>query len=241
MRGHFVVGSFQAFVEPNIYADKSSLVLEWLLQIGMDKSTFSIREVAKDTGVSLGLVQMVFGYLIMHGYLHAEGIRTAKTFSNKKPQLLLSSWLEHYSIIKKCKMRTYHTGLQDRAEVMAVLKKSSLRQKTALALHSAAEALGCQNTNLSTVELYLLEPPLRPLIEQLLQLEPQERGYEVLLIEPYYKSMLYTHLSSQNGALLCASPLLTFIDLYHFPLRGREQAEFLAERIASLKRVYRKP
>lgn len=240
MRGHFVVGSFQAFVEPNIYADRSSLVLEWLLQTGIKKQNFSIREVAKDTSVSLGLVQMVFGFLIMHGYLHAEGIRTAKTFSNKKPQLLLSSWLEHYSIIKKCRLRTYRTGLQDRTEVMAVLKKSRLKQKTALALHSAAEALGCQNTNLSTIELYLLEPPVRSQIEELLQLEPQERGYEVLLIEPYYKSMLNAHISMQSGPLLCASPLLTFLDLYHFPLRGREQAEFLAERVASLKRIYKR-
>lgn len=240
MRGHFVVGSFQAFVEPNIYADKSSLVLDWLLQVGIEKQNFSIREVAKDTAVSLGLVQMVFGFLVMHGYLQAEGIRTAKTFSNKKPQLLLSSWLEHYSIIKKCRLRTYRTGLQDRAEVLAVLKKSSLRQKTALALHSAAEALGCQNTNLATVELYLLEPPLRPQIEELLLLEPQERGYEVLLIEPYYKSMLNAHMSMQSGSLFCASPLLTFLDLYHFPLRGQEQAVFLAERVASLKRIYKK-
>ena len=222
MTKHFVIGSFQALVEPNIYADKSSLILAWLLQVGFERQNFSIREVAKETGVSLGLVQMVFGFLIMHGYLHAEGIRTAKTFSNKKPQLLLSSWLEHYSIIKKCRLRTYRTGLQNRAEVMAVLKESSLKQKTVLALHSAAEALGCSNTNLATVELYLLEPPLRPQIEELLQLEPQERGYEVLLIEPYYKGLLHAHMSLQTNSLLCASPLLTFIDLFHFPLRGRE-------------------
>ena len=31
MDGRFLVGSHQGLTEPNIYADKSSLVLEWLL------------------------------------------------------------------------------------------------------------------------------------------------------------------------------------------------------------------
>jgi hypothetical protein len=35
-----------------------------------------------------------------------------------------------------------------------------------------------------------------------------------------------------------SSSLLTFLDLYHFPLRGEEQAEFMAERISELKRIY---
>lgn len=34
--------------------------------------------------------------------------------------------------------------------------------------------------------------------------------------------------------------LLAFLDLYHFPLRGREQAEFMAERVLDLKRIYKK-
>jgi hypothetical protein len=29
------------------------------------------------------------------------------------------------------------------------------------------------------------------------------------------------------------------LDLYHFPLRGQEQAEFMAERVHELKRIYK--
>ncbi len=87
-------------------------------------------------------------------------------------------------------MRTYRSGFQDKAELLEALKKSNLKQKVALALHSAAEAHGCKNTNLNTLELYLLDPLVRPQLEKKLLLEPQERGYEVLLIEPYYKSLL---------------------------------------------------
>jgi hypothetical protein len=33
--------------------------------------------------------------------------------------------------------------------------------------------------------------------------------------------------------------LLTFLDLYHFPLRGQEQAEFIAGRAQEMKRIYK--
>lgn len=246
MKGKYLIGSNTVLAEPNIYADKSSLVLEWLLLIGVEKEQFSIRELVNDTGISLGQVQKVFGVLTMNGCLQTEGLRTAKKFMIKKPQILLKGWLEHYSIMKKCKMRNYRTGFQGRERVLDALKKSGLDSKVALALHSAAEAFGYKNTNLETLELYLFEPNLHLQLEETLQLEPQERGYEVLLIEPYYKSMLNrsTDLSKskehKSNSFFNSPFLLTFLDLYHFPLRGREQAEFMAERIAALKQIYKK-
>jgi hypothetical protein len=238
MKGQFLVSSNETPAESNIYADKSSLILDWLLRIGIDKEEFSLREVAKDLRISPGLVQRVFGVLISKGFLQTEGVRTAKTFFFKKPSLLLKSWIEHYSIIKKCKMLTYASGLQGKEELLETLKKSTLCHKVALALHSAAEAHECKNTNLHTLELYMLDPTIKPKLEKTLQLEPQERGYEVLIIEPYYKSLLTSSLVSCKGMPTC-SPLLTFLDLYHFPLRGLEQAEFMAERIPELNRIYK--
>jgi hypothetical protein len=91
---------------------------------------------------------------------------------------------------------------------------------------------------LDTLELYLLDPTIRPKLENVLQLEPQERGYEVLLIEPYYKSLV--ELGESSGKNIGISPvLLTFLDLYHFPLRGQEQAEFMAKRLSDLKCIYK--
>ena len=87
-------------------------------------------------------------------------------------------------------MRTYRSGFQDKAELLEALKKSNLSNKVALALHSAAEVHGYKNTNLNTLELYILDPLVRSQLKKKLLLEPQERGYEVLLIEPYYKSLL---------------------------------------------------
>ena len=237
MKGRFLVSSNEDPAEGNVYADKSSLVLDWLLREGLSKESFSLREVAKEAGVSLGLVQRVFNILVLKGLLQVEGVRTAKRFSFNKPKELLESWLEHYSIVKKCKIRTYRSALSGKSEWFKALKKSGLEQNVILALHSAAEALGLKNTNLEGLELYVLDPSIRAKLENALQLEPQERGYEVLLIEPYYESLLNLEVSSGKSIRACPA-FLTFLDLYHFPLRGREQAEFMAERIPELNRCF---
>lgn len=239
MEGRFLLGSNEKPVEGNIYSDKSAVVLDWLLREGIKSRELSVRNVSKEAGVSLGSVQRVFGTLVLKGILQVEGIRTAKKFFLKDPKRLLEDWLEHYSIVKKCKMRTYRSGFQDKIELSEAIKKSNLSNKVALALHSAAEVHGYKNTNLNTLELYLLDPLIRPQLEKKLLLEPQERGYEVLLIEPYYKSLLKNTCNS-NLDINVSPSILTFLDLYHFPLRGQEQAEFMAERLPELKRIYKR-
>jgi len=238
MEGRFLIGSNEKPLEGNIYSDKSAVVLDWLLRDGIKNRELSVRNVSKEAEISLGSVQRVFKTLVLKGILQVEGIRTAKKFYLKDPKRLLESWLEHYSIVKKCKMRTYRSGFQAKAELLEAIKKSNLRDKVALALHSAVEAHGYKNTNLNTLELYMLDPLIRPLLEKKLLLEPQERGYEVLLIEPYYKSLL-KNTCDLNLDINVSPSILTFLDLYHFPLRGQEQAEFMAERLPELKRIYK--
>jgi hypothetical protein len=240
MKGRFLVSSNEDPAEGNVYADKSSLVLDWLLREGLSKEGFSLREVAKEAGVSLGLVQRVFNILVLKGLLQVEGVRTSKRFSFNKPKELLESWLEHYSIVKKCKIRTYRSALSGKSEWFKALKKSGLEQDVILALHSAAEALGLKNTSLEGLELYILDPSIRAKLESALQLEPQERGYEILLIEPYYKMLIKQNKKDGKEIGICPL-LLTFLDLYHFPLRGQEQAEFIAQRAPELKRIYKSP
>ncbi len=69
MKGRFLIGSNEKSVQGNIYSDKSSLILDWLLREGMNNQEFSLRNLAKEIGVSLGLVQRVFEILISKGIL----------------------------------------------------------------------------------------------------------------------------------------------------------------------------
>ncbi len=229
MKGRFLLGSNEMSEKGNIYADKSAIILEWLLREGINRKEFSLREIAKGCPVSIGLVQRVLKILVMYGIVLVEGIRTSKKFVFNKSKLLLENWVREYSILKKCKLWTYRSAIENKEEVIGMLKKKKLDQKVAWALHSAAEGHQCKNSNLHTTELYLLDPLIREKVEKALQLRPQETGYEVLLIEPYYKSLLRFGKETYKGIKI-SSVLLTFLDLYHFPLRGHEQAEFLAER-----------
>ena len=117
---------------------------------------------------------------------------------------------------------------------MEALKQSELQGQIVFALHSAAELHGCKCTNLNTTEMYLMDSSSRTKIEKALQLEHQEHGYEVLLIEPYYTALL----ERTDTLFRASSPLLTFLDLFHFPLRGREQAEGMVQKIPELRRIY---
>ena len=244
MKGSFLISSNSSEIDRNIFANKSSLILQWLLVIGIEKEQFSIREVAKECNLSLGLAQRVFKMLTLKGYVHVEGLRTSKKFRLKKPEALLKTWLDNYNIVEKCKMWTYRSAFQNKEQIFQTLIKNNLEKKVILALHSAAEAYGYKNTNLNTIELYILQSDLRLKIEEKLLLEPQEKGYDILLIEPYYKSILNSFSQSCKLStkinLLCSPILLTYLDLHNFPLRGKEQAEFMAERIEKLKKIYKK-
>lgn len=241
MKGRFLLTTFsKSVVERNIYADKSALVLEWVLLKGVDKAEFSLREVALDTGIGLGTVHRVFESLVLKGYLQTIGIRTSKKFRVINATALLQEWIESYSLVKKCRMYSYGTAFQTREQIVEALKKAGLDQQVVLALHSSAEAHGCKNTNLQQLELYMVEPSKRQKLEKALKLIPKERGYDVLLVEPYYKALISREGSSLEKNLKSASPLLTFLDLYHFPLRGIEQAEYMARKIPQLKRIYKK-
>ena len=87
----------------------------------------------------------------------------------------------------------------------------------------------------------MLSPSKREELEKLLYLEHQERGYEVLLIAPYYKDIIKYDFERESASTtidthLKSSPIiLTYLDLYHFALRGQEQADFILERTELLR------
>ena len=118
-----------------------------------------------------------------------------------------------------------------------MIRKSDLTELTVAALHSASDLYKCKNSNLETLELYVPDIKNKSMIEKVLHLEPQNRGYDVLLIEPYYKHMVRSCLQPEKQ-LHQTRPILTYLDLFHFPLRGIEQAEYLAENIEEIKRIF---
>jgi hypothetical protein len=141
--------------EINVFADKSASILEWLLVKGIEKRSFSLSEVMRDLGVSIGLVQKVFNQLVLYGYLKTTGSRTSKKFILSKPKSLLISWTESYNLMKKCKTWTYSSPYRCRKKMFEILKDSDLAEQVIVALHSSSDLFKCSHSNLETLELYI--------------------------------------------------------------------------------------
>jgi predicted transcriptional regulator len=218
----------------NIFADKSALLLHSLLHL-KEEEKFQIREIARSLSLSHGLVQRVVYQLVHAGIIESEGQRTAKKYRMIRSGKLLRQWISMYSILKKCILYNYASAYSVK-EIEKILKAGKINNHV-LALHSATRFYKYSFTNLSTLELYIHSDEDRITLEKKLYLEPQETGYKVLLIKPYYKSILYNNSISHAGMKL-SSPILTFLDLYDFPLRGREQAEYLLRKHPALEHLY---
>ena len=235
-----VIPKKQSNTEIDLFADKSGLILYWLLKYG-ENQELSVREISRQLKVSLGLTQRVVEALVKNGVLSVKGVRTSKEYGLKNPAKLFRLWLNHYDLLKKCKVWTYDSGFSSKEELMYALKQSKLKDHVTLTLHSAADALGFKNTNIETLELYIDDLDIKDELESKLDLTPKERGYQVLLVKPYYKAILeFENFQSKAAGLRIEPELLAVLDLFHFPLRGREQAEQIIKKTVFLKGIYEK-
>ncbi|MBC7420368.1 MAG: hypothetical protein H7328_06525 [Bdellovibrio sp.] len=219
-------------IEIDIYSNKSSLILFWLLayHIQIQKDGFSINELSRLTGTSIGLVHKVVKQLEYIGIITSKGLRTNKKFYLKYPDKLLIDWIKEYNLIKKTKTKGF--AFFDR-------KSNAGKLNLVPALHTAsAEYFNLKTTNLRPQEYYLLNWDRLAKISNQLSLVELDRGYEVLLIKPYY-SALIERVSSEIQKEIWMKPyaFLTVLDLLHFPVRGIEQAEALFRKMDDIKSI----
>lgn len=217
-------------IEIDIYSNKSSLILFWLLvnHDQMLKVGFAVNELARLTGTSAGLAHKVIKQLEYIGIITSKGLRTNKKFYLKLPGQLLVSWVKEYNLIKKTKTKGF-----------AAFDTNDSKLKLIPALHTAsAEYFKTKTTNLRLQEFYFLNwDKLTKTIDQL-KLQELDRGYEVLLIKPYYSTLIERmNDEAQKETWMKPYALLTVLDLLHFPVRGIEQAETLFRKTDYIKSI----
>ncbi len=221
-------------IEIDIYSNKSSLLLFWLLcnHSVAEKDGFSVNALARDIGLSVGLTHKVIKQLVYNGIVIAKGLRTNKRFYLKLPKKLLTDWILHYSLIKKTKTKGFAAPAAKITEVE--IKKLGLIP----ALHTAAEYFHIKSTNLRSKEYYVRSWEDLPKAIAHLDLQELDRGYELLLVKPYYSSLIEKIATSKKQSHWDkAYTLLTILDLYYFPIRGGEQAEVIFQKNEFLKSI----
>lgn len=220
------IKDIQAIHDP--FGKKGALALFWALsRTGVERSeTFSINELAKLLNSSSSTAHRSISTLAQVGIFRAEGVRTSKRYSLKKPDELLKLWIRNYKFNRKVKK--LQLGISNPVDFQK--KKNELLSVYSIpALHTAAKNIFHVGvSNLQQIEGYVLDWNQVEKLAKKFGLVEQDQGYEVLLLKPYYDRVVLNFRDhSIDPQWNSAYSILTFLDLYHYPLRGREQAEAL--------------
>jgi DNA-binding HxlR family transcriptional regulator len=218
----------------SLFSDKASLVIRAALDD--PGRPLQVREVARELGLSPAWVSQVLRRLISAGYAARVGDGTVIS----RPLDLLADWAESYRFMSRNDSRSYFCEAPTPQQVIA--RVASLRADAvgtyALTLHAGA-SLVAPFAEFHEVHIYVDPYHMREEIEsqwtKALGLRPVEAGGNLYLAWPYYKEGAFYGKRQINGVWV-ASDVQLYVDLYNYPMRGREQAEYLLRnRLAHLR------
>ncbi|MDD4202192.1 MAG: type IV toxin-antitoxin system AbiEi family antitoxin [Candidatus Omnitrophica bacterium] len=158
------------------------------------------------------------------------GIRSGRLaysiLQNKKE--LIEEWLNLYKF-ERNESYLYYSAQED---VLSRLKSYFASKKEnmayALTLHTGANLI-TNYVNMPTIYCYLPATNFKSAsldLRQALDLKELKRGGNFCLVKPYYKTAVFFNTQKIKGYNV-VSDLQLYLDLYNFPQRGRDHAEYL--------------
>jgi len=207
-----------------LFNPKAERILRFYLVGGSQKegSVNSYREIAKEVGVSLGQLSKVNKKLDEFG-LWLEQSKDLKTIDKTK---LFDLWRENYRSERNEVLNLY--SIMQVSQIEKQLAEFCKRKKIqcALTLFSGANRLA-PFTRYNVATSYFGGD-----VEELkrdLELKEVPSGANLQIRVPYDDGVYYE--AQEVDSVKVANPVQIYLDLYNYAGRGREQAEFLRERI----------
>jgi hypothetical protein len=200
-----------------LFAPRSSRVARVLLE--QPKATWTLARLATEASLSLRTVHLVINALEEKALVDKRRGAIALT----KPGPLLDLWAESYRLDAHVR-HTYCTFARDPRMLAARLTAHAVEhgESLALTLHSGA-ALVAPFVRSPDVHAYFQGDQGR--LVSAFDLRPVETGGTVHLFEPSDPGVFYRLQTIRKVQLVCLTQL--YLDLIHYPARGREQAEVL--------------
>lgn len=209
-----------------IFSDKATMVMRAMLA-EPDKKWVA-RDFGKGIGVGRARAAAVLSILRKKGFV--GGIRSGRlaysTLQNKKK--LLEEWLKFYSF----ELNKPHLYYSPHGDILPRLKDFFETKKLpagyALTLHTGANLM-TNYVNTQAVYCYLRSEKFREMsldLRQTLDLKELKKGGNFYLIEPYYKNGVFFNCQRIKGCNV-VSDIQLYLDLYNFPQRGRDHAQYL--------------
>lgn len=209
-----------------LLSDKASIIIRAMLS--QPDRKWAARDFEKEFGVGRARAATVLSVLRAKGLV--GGIRSGRlaysVLQNKEE--LLEEWLKAY----KFELNETHLYYSSHENVLSRLKEyfavKNEPKKYALALHTGANLI-THYVNIPTIYCYLPSDNFRDIsldLRQALELKELKKGGNFYLIKPYYKNAVFFNSQTIKGYNV-VSDLQLYLDLYNFPQRGLDHAEYL--------------
>lgn len=200
-----------------LFSPVSSRIVRILLED--PQRTWRLITISKESKASLGYVHKVVTALHEKGYVE----RGKSGIKLKDPGKLLDTWSMEYDFSLN-KRYTFYSFIKEPLKLMQKIDESSIKlgSKYAMTMHAGA-SLVAPFVKFSDVHFYFMGDCAKWI--KALDLRPVEFGGNIHIIEPYDVGVFYK--TREIRGINVVSNIQLYLDLYKYPARGREQAEFL--------------
>ncbi len=207
----------------NPFSDKASLILRAMLKDA--EHIWGIREMAEETGLNPGYVSRIAEELEKRNYI----VRTKNKLGLLSPEGILDDWVRAYNF-KKNKLFRHFCMTKSSSDILSELSKIEIPGDIGYALSvQAGASLISPYSVFKEVHVYVRNQKDIEYFKTQLELSTAEQGANLVIMLPYYKnSVFFDSRVVQN--LWVVSDIQLYLDLYQYPIRGREQAEHLFDK-----------
>lgn len=205
-----------------LFKPKSERILRFYLLADSQTDLINYRSIAKQVGVSLGQLSKVNKKLNELGLWKETSIDLKRIDKAK----LLDLWRENYRF-EKNRIQTFYSVMQVpqlEKRIAEICRENKFEY--AFTLFSGANRLApfTRYNFASTFFSGDLETFIRTV-----GLKEVTSGFNLQVIAPYDEGVYYKKLAIASSEI--ANPIQLYLDLYNYVGRGREQAEFLREKM----------
>ena len=200
-----------------LFSPKSSRILRVLLE--NPDQEWTLARLATEAAISVRTAHLVINALEEKAFVD----KRRGAIRLEKPAPLLDLWAENYRLDQH-RRQTFYSFVRSPRELAAKLAAQTTAQRVSLALtvHAGA-ALVAPFVRYTDVHAYVLDDIDR--LVKSLDLRPTETGGNVHLLTPNDEGVFYRIQTIDGVPVVCNTQL--YLDLLHYPGRGREAAEEL--------------
>lgn len=212
-------------VMKSIFSDKATVIIRAMLS--EPKRQWTVRDFEKEFNVGRSRAAQVLAELRKKGFVGgvASGRMAFSRLTDREG--LIKEWLRVYTF-ELNENHLYYSENDILKKMKTFLQNKKWDDKYALTLHTGANLIS-NYVNTPVTYCYLDSDRFKEMsleIRQGLNLKELKTGGNVCFIRPYYKNSVFLHKQEIKG-LSVVSNLQLYLDLYHFPQRGREHADYL--------------